>query len=386
MTEKTAGLLSRFTEWENSFHPQDLLPPSLAEKMAQTPQDPVWHGEGDVWTHTCMVCEALVNLDEYRRMDADSRRILLLAALFHDVGKICATRMENNRLISPGHARPGAEIVRRLLWRDFGLCGTPDGMRLRESVCQLIQYHGLPPRAIDRPDGKLRLMRVASNGVLLHGLTVRMLCTLAEADVRGRTCPDREELLEQIELCRELAYEAGCLDGPYPFPSLHTAFTFLSGKNPVPDYPAYDSSWGEVILLSGLPGTGKDTWIGQNLAGMPVVSLDRIRAENKIPPTEDQGRVVQLAVEEAKQLLRSKTPFVWNATNLSPMLRSRLVGLVTGYGGRVRIVYLETEWEEQLRRNGSRDKAVPEKVLVHMLKTLSPPQAFEAHRVDWLAV
>ncbi len=126
--------------------------------------------------------------------------------------------------------------------------------------------------------------------------------------------------------------------------------------------------------------------IGQNLAGMPVVSLDRIRAEKKIPPTEDQGRVVQLAVEEAKQLLRSKTPFVWNATNLSPMLRSRLVGLVTGYGGRVRIVYLETEWEEQLRRNGSRDKAVPEKVLVHMLKTLSPPQAFEAHRVDWLAV
>ena len=381
-----ANLFSQLAEWENSCQSTDILPAGFVEKMAQTPQDPIWHGEGDVWTHTCKVCGALVNLDEYRSMDTDSRRILLLAALLHDVGKIRATRTENNRLISLGHARLGAQLAREILWRDYGLCGTPWKQQLREAVCQLVQYHSLPPHAIDQPDGKLRLMRAASNGKLVHGMTVRMLCTLAKADILGRICPDRDELLEQVELCRELALEAECLDEPYPFPTAHTAFTFLNGENTVADYPAYDSSWGEVILMSGLPGTGKDTWIGQHISDMPVVSLDRIRAERKISPSDDQGRVVQLAVEEAKQFLRSKTPFVWNATNLSPMIRSRLVGLVTGYGGRVRIVYLETEWDEQLRRNRQRQEAVPEKAIIHMLKTIAPPQAFEAHRVDWLAV
>lgn len=381
-----ANLFSQLAEWENSCQSTDILPAGFVEKMAQTPQDPIWHGEGDVWTHTCKVCGALVNLDEYRSMDTDSRRILLLAALLHDVGKIRATRTENNRLISLGHARLGAQLAREILWRDYGLCGTPWKQQLREAVCQLVQYHSLPPHAIDQPDGKLRLMRAASNGKLVHGMTVRMLCTLAKADILGRICPDRDELLEQVELCRELALEAECLDEPYPFPTAHTAFTFLNGENTVADYPAYDSSWGEVILMSGLPGTGKDTWIGQHISDMPVVSLDRIRAERKISPSDDQGRVVQLAVEEAKQFLRSKTPFVWNATNLSPMIRSRLVGLVTGYGGRVRIVYLETEWDEQLRRNRQRQEAVPEKAIIHMLKTIAPPQAFEAHQVDWLTV
>lgn len=381
-----ANLFSQLAEWENGHQTADILPDGFDEKMAQTPQDPAWHGEGDVWTHTCMVCEALVNLDEYRKMDTDSRRILLLAALLHDIGKIRATRMENNRLISPGHARLSAQLAREILWRDYGLCGTQWKQQLREAVCQLVQYHSLPPHAIDQPDGKLRLMRAASNGKLVRGMTVRMLCTLAKADILGRICPDRNELLGQVELCRELALEAECLDEPYPFPTDHTAFTFLNGQNSVADYPAYDSNWGEVVLMSGLPGTGKDTWIGQHLSEMPVVSLDRIRAERKISPSDDQGRVVQLAIEEAKQFLRSKTPFVWNATNLSPMIRSRLVGLVTGYGGRVRIVYLETEWEEQLCRNRQRQESVPEKAIIHMLKTIAPPQAFEAHQVDWFTV
>ena len=79
-----ANLFSQLAEWENGHQTADILPDGFDEKMAQTPQDPAWHGEGDVWTHTCMVCEALVNLDEYRKMDTDSRRILLLAALLHD--------------------------------------------------------------------------------------------------------------------------------------------------------------------------------------------------------------------------------------------------------------------------------------------------------------
>lgn len=64
---------------------------------------------------------------------------------------------------------------------------------------------------------------------------------------------------------------------------------YLSGRNVVPEQPLYDDSWGEVILMSGLPGTGKDTWIMPNRLHMPVISLDDIRREIKIKPTDGQG-------------------------------------------------------------------------------------------------
>ena len=39
---------------------------TFARKMAETQQNPLWHGEGDVWSHTRMVCQQLITLPEYR--------------------------------------------------------------------------------------------------------------------------------------------------------------------------------------------------------------------------------------------------------------------------------------------------------------------------------
>ena len=92
---------------------------------------------------------------------------------------------------------------------------------------------------------------------------------------------------------------------------------------------------------------------------------------------------VQLARERALALLRDRTPFVWNATSLTG-LRSKWVELFERYGARVRIVFLETGWEENLRRNGSRAAVVPEDVIGGMLDRLEPPERWEADRVEWL--
>ena len=42
--------------------------------MAACPQDPEHHAEGDVWTHTKMVCEALAGLPAWRALPAGGRR------------------------------------------------------------------------------------------------------------------------------------------------------------------------------------------------------------------------------------------------------------------------------------------------------------------------
>lgn len=352
--------------------------------LSKVEQNPAWHGEGDVLRHTKLVCEALWELDSFRRLPEDGQREVFLAALLHDLGKAVRTRLEDGVLISPGHGAAGAKMARQLLWER--LSGTPEKQNLRETVCALIAFHSLPSHAILREDGAKGLRKAASVGLNAPGFTVEKLCILAEADARGRICPDQKEILERIELCRQLAMEEGCFTGPYRFPSAHTGYRYFTSENIAPHVPLYNDTWGQVVLLSGLPGTGKDTFIETYCPGAAVVSLDEIRKELGVSPTEPQGAVAEEATQRAKALLRRKESFVWNATNLTEDTRRRLISLFTGYGAAVQIVYLETPWQENLRRNENRQRSVPPVQMAKMLQKLSPPMSWEAHDVKWYCV
>lgn len=135
--------------------------------------------------------------------------------------------------------------------------------------------------------------------------------------------------------------------------------------------------------MSGLPGVGKDTWIRSNTSGLPMISLDEIRKELKYSPTRSQGKIAGIARERAKEMLRRRQPFVWNATNLTVQMRESLVNLFETYHARVRIVYLETDWQTQIIQNASREEAVPTPVLRDMLGKLIPPETCEATKVEW---
>ncbi|MBQ3504752.1 MAG: AAA family ATPase [Oscillospiraceae bacterium] len=360
---------------------------SFVIPMSRTEQNPAFHAEGDVWTHTKMVCEELVQLESYRKLSEEGQQAVFLAALLHDIGKIPTTRWEDGKWTSPNHSLVGSQMARQFLWHDMDLCGTPEKQRLRETVCLLLRYHSFPPHAIDDPDGKRKLMAIAANGLLCPLFTIELLCVLSEADALGRLCADRHDrirMAEQVQLCRAFAQESGCYTGPFQFPSPHTRYAYLEGKNIAPEAELYDDTWGEVILMSGLPGTGKDTWIKEHYPQLPMISLDEIRREMKISPTDNQSKVVEIARERARDLLRGKQSFVWNATNISASVRRKQIGLFTQYRAATRIVYLETHWQEQLRRNAGREAAVPEQVICRMLETLVLPEVREAHGAEWI--
>ena len=356
---------------------------SWFRKMKDTPQQPEWHGEGDVYTHTKLVCERLTELERFWTLGEEQREALFLAALMHDIAKPQTTRLEDGKLVSPRHGPAGAQIARKLLWTAYGLSGTPREQRLRETVCLLIARHTSPPNALKWENPVRRLRRLAADGELAGDFTIETLCLLAEADVLGRIADDAQELLDAVQLCAELAREAGCLSGPYPFPDAYTQHAYLAGRDIPPDVPLYDGTWGEVTMLCALPGTGKDTWAAQRLRGMRAVSLDDIRREMGVSPEEDQGRVVQACRKQARELLAAREPFVFNGTNVTEMMRGKWVQLFEQYHARVRLVYLETGWKENLRRNAQREAAVPESVIDGLMGKLTPPERFEAQTVEW---
>lgn len=352
--------------------------------MKKTPQPEAFHGEGDVWTHTKMVCECLVSQAEFASLSQEVRTAVFLAALLHDIAKPVTTRWEDGRWRAPNHAPTGARMARELLWD--ALSGSPEKQQLRETVCLLIRYHSTPPHALDDPNGIRKLRGIAENGALCPVFSLRLLCLLSRADALGRISVDQAQMLEQVQLCEVYAQECGCLDAPYPFPSDHTKYAYLSGREVPPEVALYDDTWGQVILLSGLPGTGKDTWIRENCPDVPMISLDEIRKELGISPKEKQGRVAEEAQERAKQLLRQKKPFVWNATNITAATRQKLISLFADYGAGVQIVYLETDSAVRRQRNLSRTQPVPEQAVTRMLSQLTLPEAREAHSVRWKIV
>ncbi len=254
------------------------LEPALAG-LAGVPQDTDYHGEGDALTHTRLVMEQMARQPSFLAMGEDDRQLLLAAAALHDMGKARCTVMDAGRWISPGHSAAGAKVTRELLMTQLGLAGTPEALRLREAVCLLVRWHMRPLHIFGRDDPGQALRQMASAGELTELFTLEKLAVLAEADIRGRICADQAERLEDIALFRALAEEAGCLYGPLPYPDAASRWADMTGRAAVPGQRVYDPTWGTVVMMSGLPGTGKDTYAAARYGGMPMVSLDRVRRE-----------------------------------------------------------------------------------------------------------
>jgi tRNA nucleotidyltransferase (CCA-adding enzyme) len=142
-----------------------------------TPQDPEWHPEGDVFTHTGHCCDALAQLEEWRLVDETTRRVLMFAVLAHDFGKPATThtaeRDGRERIVSPGHEEQGGPLAETFLAR----INAPN--EIRERVIPLVTHHLAHLQASS--DRSVR--RLANS---LKPATISELCLVMIADQFGR--------------------------------------------------------------------------------------------------------------------------------------------------------------------------------------------------------
>ena len=150
------------------------------EKLAGVPQDPLWHPEGDVGTHTMHVLDAAAHIAVRESLGSDARAVLLFAALAHDFGKPATTELRERggsmRWTSWGHEPLGGPIARQFLAR-VGIKNA-----IADQVAPLIENHLAHHNA--GPEISRRAVRRLA--IRLAPASIEQLVLLIEADASGR--------------------------------------------------------------------------------------------------------------------------------------------------------------------------------------------------------
>lgn len=337
--------------------------------MAACQQDAQWHAEGDVWTHTRMVCAELERLSDWPSLGRTDQLKLLFTALLHDSGKPATTMIdpETGRTRSPKHAVVGVEIARNVL-RDLDC-----DLATREEIAALVRFHGRPCFLLEKESPEREVIWLS------WFLNNRLLYLFALADTRGRLTKEMTRPEENLHLWKLVAEEHHCFLSPYAFANEQARFLFYRHQLSSLHYAPHIEHRCTVTLMSGLPGAGKDTWLATHRPVIPVVALDAIREALDIDATDNQGEVVQTAREECRQYLRIGQDFAFNATNITRQMRQRWIDLFSDYGARIEIVYIEPPLKTILVQNNRRPNPVPESAINRLLSRLEPPTITECH-------
>ena len=140
-----------------------------------------------------------------------------------------------------------------------------------------------------------------------------------------------------------------------------------------------------VVVLVGLPGSGKSTWLAQQ--GAVGISSDELRRLLKDDATDQT--IHRIVFRLVRQLLRIrialglKATYI-DATNLTPRERRPYIKIAQTYGCDVEAVFFDVPAAVCRERNLARSRIVPEEAMEKLAARLAPPDVREGF--SWVTV
>ncbi len=133
-----------------------------------------------------------------------------------------------------------------------------------------------------------------------------------------------------------------------------------------------------IVLLVGLPGSGKSTWLER--LGVVGLSSDAVRAwladdETDQTVNERVFRVLRYLVRERLAIGRPVT-YV-DATNLTREWRAPFIAIARAHRSEIEAVFFDVPLEVCRERNARRQRVVPPEAVENMARKLVPPSLDE---------
>ena len=234
--------------------------------LKSTPQSPKWHSEGPfVFDHVRLCVDSAIAYFSRPKsagdFNIDTVSTVLMAVLFHDIGKGVTTELGDDGLYhNPNHAVVGEKLTRKLLW-DLGYYK-------REYICKLVRYHMHPLDVINKKDWLERMFDLAHRCGGLRELALVKMFDLqgSKPTVEGASVYCYDSITKFINVAK-------CLDIYDSKPAIGPNTNLLKFCPP--------DNMLTVYVLVGLPGAGKSTYVNNYLSGdkYVLISRDVIRAE-----------------------------------------------------------------------------------------------------------
>lgn len=149
----------------------------------------------------------------------------------------------------------------------------------------------------------------------------------------------------------------------------------------------------EIVVLVGIPGSGKSTWVRQQMARYPeknyvVISLDDIIEElgaaagiqnYGIAFYKFIGQATSMMKAKAQQAFADRRNIIWDQTSLTEKKRRSILNQARGYRAEAVVWSLtDEEWKRRFnKRKAEVGKDIPQNILDNMAKSFTMPNKTE---------
>ena len=128
-----------------------------------------------------------------------------------------------------------------------------------------------------------------------------------------------------------------------------------------------------IVVLVGLPGSGKSTWLGQRPGVISSDAMRRLLADDETDQTI-HTQVFQTVRYVLEQRLNVGRPVTYiDATNLTPEERRPYVEIARARQVEIEAVFFDIPLAVCLDRNARRSRVVPAEAMEKLAAKLTPP-------------
>lgn len=164
------------------------------EQLIDLEQNPKYHPEGDVWTHTMIVLD---NAAKFRDEVSDAYSFMLFA-LMHDLGKLETTEIINGEIHSYQHEIVGVEIAERLLER---VCHEK---KVKNYVLKSIPLHMRPSMLFESKSKVKKTNKLFDEAIEPKDLIYFSLCDKHIEMSKEKELEQKEFLFERLKVYEEI--------------------------------------------------------------------------------------------------------------------------------------------------------------------------------------